>query len=1009
LGGLAIPEGGHAALAGVGLEFVPGAENGLAGGAGEDVRAFVDSDRAFGILAEGQTGDPEGGGFLLDAAGVGEDNRGARHQVEEIEIAKGFTDAEAAGGGVLRFECLKALAGAGMDGEIERIDLGNFIEGFEDAAQLGGIVDVGGAVEGDEAERGIGNAESGPDGGSGASPLEVGEQGVDHQVADHPDGGFRDAFAEKVGPAGGFGDEEEVSDRVRDEAVDLLRHGSVARAETSLDMDDGDLHLLGDDRSGEGGVDIADDEDGAGVFLFDDGFEAAHNLGGLLGVGAGAGFEVVVGRRNIEFAEEGAGHPVVVVLPGMDQDDAEIGVCAEGADKRREFHEIGAGAADANDGNGHGFPVYRGSRAGQVMMEGDRLQIMCGIAGYLNRGGRPAELAWLRRMTDRLEHRGPDGAGVYLDGPVALGHRRLSIIDVEGGHQPLGNEDGRIQVVFNGEIYNYLDLWADLEKRGHRFRTRCDTEVLVHLYEEVGERLPEYLNGMFAFAIWDGRKQELFVARDRLGKKPVYYTAAAGDCAFAFASELKALLVLEGLDRRVRRESVAEFLAFSYVPEPETILEGVKKLPAGSSLTVRADGTLAPARRYWQLGFEAGEERPLGAAMEELDALARDAVERRLMSDVPLGAFLSGGVDSSAVVAYMSECARGEVKTFSIGFDVAAFDETEYARKIVGRYGTDHYERVVTPDIGAILPAFVEQFDEPFGDASAIPTLYLSQMTRERVTVALSGDGADEVFGGYRRYRFGVAEERARGYLPGRWGRAMAGRIGDLYPKFDYLPRVFRAKTTLQNLALDLGGAYYTTMTVFRDAGLQAVLGPEYLGHDPRPGYEARFQRFAHLPPLKQLQAVDVETYLPGDILVKADRATMAFSLESRSPWLDYRVAEMAAKMPSSWLLKGLQGKWVFKKMLEPRVPEEILYRPKMGFSAPLAEWFRGPLGPFLEHLLCEEADLVEVGEVRRLLGQHRSGLHEHSRKLWNVFVLLLWWRRHARGLEIDPLPAGNH
>ena len=697
------------------------------------------------------------------------------------------------------------------------------------------------------------------------------------------------------------------------------------------------------------------------------------------------------------------------MLPGMHKDDAKIGIAAEGADERRKFHEIGAGAADANDWDSHGFPVYRGWKAGQVMMEGDRLQIMCGIAGYLNRGGRPAELAWLRRMTDRLEHRGPDGAGVYLDGPVALGHRRLSIIDVAGGHQPLGNEDGRIQVVFNGEIYNYLDLWADLEKRGHRFRTRCDTEVLVHLYEEVGERLPEYLNGMFAFVIWDARKQELFVARDRLGKKPVYYTAEAGDCAFAFASELKALLVLEGLERRVRRESVAEFLAFSYVPEPETILEGVKKLPAGSSLTVRADGTLAPVRRYWQLGFEAGEERPLGPAMEELDALARDAVERRLMSDVPLGAFLSGGVDSSAVVAYMSECARGEVKTFSIGFDVAAFDETEYARKIVARYGTDHYERVVTPEIGEILPAFVAQFDEPFGDASAIPTLYLSQMTRERVTVALAGDGADEVFGGYRRYRFGVAEERARGYLPGRWGRALAGKIGDLYPKFDYLPRIFRAKTTLQNLALDLGGSYYTTMTVFRDEGLRAVLGPEYRGHDPRPGYEARFQRFAHLPPLKQLQAVDVETYLPGDILVKADRATMAFSLESRSPWLDYRVAEMAAKMPSSWLLKGLQGKWVFKKMLEPRVPEEILYRPKMGFSVPLAEWFRGPLGPFLEHLLREEADLVEVGEVRRLLGQHRSGLHEHSRKLWNVFVLLLWWRRHARGLEIEPLPAGNH
>lgn len=634
---------------------------------------------------------------------------------------------------------------------------------------------------------------------------------------------------------------------------------------------------------------------------------------------------------------------------------------------------------------------------------------MCGIAGFLNRGGRPAELAPLRRMTDRLAHRGPDGSGFYLDGPLALGHRRLSIIDIAGGHQPLGNEDGRLQVVFNGEIYNYPDLRRDLLRRGHDFTTHSDTEVLVHLYEEVGESLPEHLNGMFAFALWDARERQLFVARDRFGKKPLYYTDAAPGCAFAFASELKALLELDGFERRVRPGSVADFLAFSYVPEPDTILEGVLKLPAGASLLVRADGGLAPVRRYWRLEYEPGAETRLPRALSELDRLALESVRCRLMSEVPLGAFLSGGVDSSAVVAYMSECATGGVKTFSIGFDVAAYDETDHARVIAERYRTEHREQMVTPEIGAILPVFADHFDEPFGDASAIPTLYLARMTREQVTVALSGDGADEILAGYRRYRFGVAEERARRLLPGRWARALAGRLGAVYPKFDYLPRVFRAKTTLENLALDLGGSYYTSVTVFRDEALRDVLAPELRGYDPCPVFRGRFARFAHLPPLQQMQAVDLETYLPGDILVKADRATMAYSLEGRSPWLDHRLAALAARLPAEWLLKGMQGKWIFKRTLESRVPRDILYRPKMGFVVPLAEWFRGPLAPALESLLPREPELIDPAAVRRLLREHASGLHEHSRKLWNVLVLLLWQRRHARGLPVEPLPSLHH
>ena len=624
---------------------------------------------------------------------------------------------------------------------------------------------------------------------------------------------------------------------------------------------------------------------------------------------------------------------------------------------------------------------------------------MCGIAGYLTNGSAVPDTVLVKRMCDRIRHRGPDGEGYYCASGVALGHRRLSIIDVNGGGQPMGNEDGSIQVVFNGEIYNFLELRRDLVEKGHCFVTRSDTEVLVHLYEEVGERLPEYLNGMFAFAIWDGRRKELFLGRDRFGKKPLYYSNTVVGTRFCFASELKALTMIPGFRAVVNPRSVANFLALSYVPDPDTIYQDVFKLPPAHSLTVTESGLRL--HRYWQPSFEVDPNLKLDDAVEEIRALAADAVERRMISDVPLGGFLSGGVDSSAVVAFMARRAPDRVKTFSIGFTSKQFDELHYARLVADRYQTDHREKVVSLSIHEMLDTLVEQFDEPFGDSSAIPTLYLARMTRQYVTVALSGDGADELFAGYRRYFYGLLEARIRQRFPA-WCRSVFQFGGRYYPKFDYLPRAFRAKTLLGNLARETGDAYFTSMTAFRDENLTAVLGPdlarELASYSPRASYRERFEAVRHLPPLQQMQAVDLQTYLPGDILVKADRATMAYSLESRSPWLDYRLGELAGRLPTALKLRGRIGKYLFKQAMGPYVPRSVITRSKMGFSVPLAEWFRTSLKPvFQQQVLHPEMErYLSFGEVRRVWNEHQSGLGDHSRKLWNLLMLAEWHSHHT-------------
>lgn len=623
---------------------------------------------------------------------------------------------------------------------------------------------------------------------------------------------------------------------------------------------------------------------------------------------------------------------------------------------------------------------------------------MCGIAGYITQDGNPAQKSVVKAMCDRIIHRGPDSEGYFCDSHAAIGMRRLRIIDLHTGDQPMGNEDGTLQIVFNGEIYNYRELRAELIAKGHIFRTQSDTEVIVHLYEEKGERAPEYLNGMFAFVIWDTRRRELFAARDRFGKKPLYYSMAVPGVRFCFASELKALQTLAGFPDTVNARAVADFLALSYIVPPMTIFENVYRLQPGETITVTRDREVR--RRYWRPQFHP-EPASAEKAAAEIQELAADAVERRMISDVPLGAFLSGGVDSSAVVALMAAKSPGHVKTFSIGFTDPRYDELQYARMVATRYRTDHRELVLTPSVEDVLAVLIEHYDEPFADSSAIPMLYLANLTRKFVTVALSGDGADEVFGGYRRYHFGLIEARLRERFP-EWFRRSVIRVGgEYYPKFDYLPRMFRAKTLLRNLANDFANAYFTSMATFPDdQSLFSILSPdlraEIRGYSPQQSFADRFREVSHLPPLQQLQAVDFETYLPGDILVKADRATMAYSLESRSPWLDYRLAELACNLPTSLKIHRGSGKYIFKRAMAPHLPPAILTRTKMGFSVPLPYWFRSSLKPIFEaHVLGGTMErYVNPAEVQRLWTEHQSGFHDHSRKLWPLLMLASWDRR---------------
>ncbi len=621
---------------------------------------------------------------------------------------------------------------------------------------------------------------------------------------------------------------------------------------------------------------------------------------------------------------------------------------------------------------------------------------MCGIAGlFYPAVAKPVEPARLRAMGEALAHRGPDGSGEWAAPGVGFAHRRLSIIDVAGSPQPMVDADARHGIVFNGEIYNDRDLRRELEARGRVFATQGDTEVLLQGYAEWGPSLLDRLNGMFAFAIHDARTQSLFLARDRLGVKPLHYVELA-DGALAFASELKALMAHPLLRRTPDVRAVEDFLAFGYVPDDACLLAGVKKLPAGHFLLVERGKPVPQPRQWWDVSFADRASGGVAALQEELLARLRDGVTSRMVADVPLGAFLSGGVDSSAVVALMAEASRQAVRTCTIGFEEAGHDERRHAAAVAARFATDHRERVVRADDFALIDTLVHAFDEPFADASALATYRVCALAREQVTVALSGDGADEALAGYRRYRFQAAEERVRGFVPAGVRAPLFGALGAVWPKADWAPRPLRAKSTLLALARDGGEGYARSVGVTTPELRAALFSDEartaLQGHRAEDRYVAAMRDAPARDPLDRAQYADLKLWLPSDILTKGDRTSMAVSLEAREPLLDHRLVEFAARLPVSMRLRRGEGKWLMKRAMERYLPRDILYRPKMGFVTPVSDWFRGALAEDAAALarsrVLAQTGWFDLERLGRLAEAHRAGREEHGRTLWQ-FVML--------------------
>jgi asparagine synthase (glutamine-hydrolysing) len=631
---------------------------------------------------------------------------------------------------------------------------------------------------------------------------------------------------------------------------------------------------------------------------------------------------------------------------------------------------------------------------------------MCGIAGMVDVGGlAPEDGAAIGPMVAALHHRGPDDSGSFLDGFAALGHARLSIIDLATGHQPMCNEDESIWIVFNGEVYNFPDLHESLVARGHRFRSRCDTEAIIHLYEEYGERCVDHLRGMFAFAIWDQKRRRLLLARDRVGIKPLYYWHSGS--RLAFGSEIKAILQAPGVPRRINGEALQDYLTYHWVPAPKSMFDGISKLPAGYTALFDEHGVRT--RRYWDLTFPEplpdGEEALKRRFLDELE----ESVRIHLLSDVPLGAFLSGGVDSSAVVATMAGLTFGAVVTNSIGFEEEAFDELAYADAVAAKFGTDHHRQVIRPDAVDVVERLAWHYDEPFADSSAIPTYYVSRMARESVVVALSGDGGDENMAGYRKYKFHQRERRVRRLVPGSLRRLAFRPLGRLYPKADWLPRPLRAKSTLQNLGSSDAEAIYRSRAMHDPRDALTLIRPEarVRGYDPITVIEDHYRRCESPDPLSRELYVDIKTYLVDDILTKVDRASMAVSLEVRVPLLDHKFMEFMAAVPSGLKLRGGRGKYLFKQAVRPILGDSVVDRPKMGFSVPLGDWFRGPLREMIEDTLFATdafiGSVLEVDEVRRVWRSHQGGFRWMEPMIWALLMLELWGRNFLGAAQATP------
>ncbi|UMR32069.1 amidotransferase 1, exosortase A system-associated [Massilia sp. MB5] len=630
---------------------------------------------------------------------------------------------------------------------------------------------------------------------------------------------------------------------------------------------------------------------------------------------------------------------------------------------------------------------------------------MCGIVGILDtRGKREIDQDQLRRMNDTQHHRGPDEGDIYVEPGVGFGHRRLSVIDISLGQQPLGNEDGSVMVCYNGEIYNYRELTAELKALGHTFKTKSDTEVIVHAWEQWGEQCVEHFRGMFAFGLWDRNQQVMFLARDRMGVKPMYY-AMLPDGFFVFSSELKALRSLNGLPREIDPQAVEDYFAYGYVPEPKTIYKGALKLSPGFRLLQKVGAPLAEPQQFWDVPFKRHAGMTLGDAEGELVERLREAVKIRLVAEVPLGAFLSGGVDSSAVVAMMAGLSDGPVNTCSIAFKDKAFDESAYAAQVAQQYGTDHHVETVDTDDYGLLDTLADLYDEPYADSSAIPTYRVCELARKRVTVALSGDGGDENLAGYRRYRYAMAENRVRGRIPIGLRKPLFGTLGRLYPKADWAPRVFRAKTTFEALSRDLVEGYFHGVSIMSDQMRQQLFTPKFRAG--LQGYKAIDVMRAHADqaptddPLSLIQYLDMKTYLPGDILTKVDRASMAHALEVRVPLLDHKLVEWISGLPPEMKLNGSEGKYVFKKSMESYLPNDILYRRKQGFAVPLAAWFRGPLRERVRSSLLGPSlaatGIFNQAYLNEMVEQHQSGRRDYSAPIWTLLMFEAFLRKEMQ------------
>ena len=618
---------------------------------------------------------------------------------------------------------------------------------------------------------------------------------------------------------------------------------------------------------------------------------------------------------------------------------------------------------------------------------------MCGICGIVEFGRQsdiPGDV--VHRMNQTMIHRGPDDGGVFVGPGVGLGHRRLSIIDLAGGHQPMSNEDGTVWVLLNGEIYNYPELRAELAQRGHKFATKSDTEAIVHLYEDLAEGCFARLQGMFSIAIWDSRSRKLVLARDRVGKKPLFY--AADPERILFGSELKALLAGDSLSRRIDEQALSDYFSFGYIPAPKTIYRSVRKVMPGHYLVASAAGTRETC--YWDLSFANVRQQSEEEWGEQLRHQLCEATRIRLMSDVPLGAFLSGGIDSSSVVAMMSHLMKRAVTTCSIGFQEEKYNESEYARQVSTLFSTEHHEEIVEPNAIEIVDKLAWHYDEPFADSSAIPTYYVSKIARGQVTVALGGDGGDESFAGYRRYKLDYYENRLRSYVPAALRRGLFGPLGRWYPAMAWAPRMFRAKATLESLSRSPLEGYFNSISYFRPNDKARLLTADFRkqlgGYDSLDLFRRYYDQADTDDPLSKIQYVDVKTYLTDDILTKVDRASMAVSLEVRAPFLDHKLLELAASMPSSLKLRNGVGKFILKKSLEPVLPRNILYRPKQGFAIPLDVWFRRELKELGQSIIVETDDgILDRNFLARIWNQHQKGLYDRSALLWSVLMFRKW------------------